>query len=117
MAKAFNLAQAAHAHFHHHGPVLGIGLEQGERYTDVVVFVAAGGEHGPQGLQGRADHLPGCGFAGRAGHRNHRHLEPRSPQRPQLLVGRQGVVHPPERAALLLCQRHQAIPGPWPSQP
>ena len=116
-AEAFNLTQAAHAHFHHHGPVLGIGLQQGERYTDVVVFVAAGGEHGPQGLQGRADHLPGCRFTGRAGHGNHRHLEPKTPQRTELLVGHKGVVHPPERAALLLRQRHQGSPSPWPSKP
>ena len=59
-AEPIDLPQTAHAHFHHHGPVLGGGLQQGEGNADVVVVVAAGGQHRAQGGPAPPGSVRGC---------------------------------------------------------
>ena len=95
-AESLDFTQAPHAHLHHHGRLVRGRLQQGEGHADVVVLIAAGGPHFPEGGQGRANQFPGGGFAGRAGHRHHRSRELAPPEASQLLVGQQGVWHQPE---------------------
>ena len=94
-AEAIDLPQTAHAHLHHHGRTLRTGLEQRERDTDVVVFIAAAGHHRTERSQGGTDQLTGGGLAGRAGHGHHRRLQAAAVQQAQVLVGSEGVIDEP----------------------
>ena len=98
-AEALDFPQPPHTHLHHHRPVISAAAEQGERYADVVVLIAAGGLNRPQGGQGRLNQLAGGGLAGGAGHRHHLQGQLAAPAGGQLLVGQLAVLHPPEVAA------------------
>ena len=43
-----NLARTTHAHLHHHGCMVAMGTQQGQRNADVVVVIAGAGLHRTQ---------------------------------------------------------------------
>ncbi len=65
-----DFTRMVHANFHHGPFMAGIEGKQGERDSDVVVEIAAGGEDLVAGPQDRCDHFFGAGFPGAAGNGN-----------------------------------------------
>ena len=90
-----DLSGATHAHLNHQGSGVAAGPQHREGNADVVVVVTFTGLDWPQRGQGSTDQLAGRGFPGRAGHGHQRSSQLMAMQQGQLLVGRQGVVHPP----------------------
>ena len=96
-AEPFDLAEAPHPHLHHQRRCAWRRLQQGQRHAHVIVFIAAAGQHRPQGAEGGPDQFARGGLAGGAGDRHERNPQLPSPEAAQLLVGLLGVVHEPDR--------------------
>ena len=90
-----DLAWPPHAHLDHHRSITRPRSQHGEGDANVVVVVALTGLDGSERCQNRPNQFTGRGFAGGTGHRHQGQPQrPAMPQR-QLLIGHQGVIHPP----------------------
>ena len=93
--QAGDLPRSAHAHLNHQSGMVRTRSQHGEGHADVVVVVAVTGLNCPQRRQHSPNQLPGRGLAGGTGHGHQGQAELTAVQQRQLLVGRQGVIHPP----------------------
>ena len=76
-----DFARMVHTHLDHGGAMRGTQAKQSQRQADIVIQVAAGGQHRSaiDRLQDGRDHFFGGRLSVRAGHRDHRQRELRPP--------------------------------------